>query len=63
MQLKNLDMIVLNNPLEKGAGFRKDTNEVILFHKSGKKLKLPIQAKIDVARKILTFLINKGNVA
>jgi phosphopantothenoylcysteine decarboxylase/phosphopantothenate--cysteine ligase len=56
---KQLDLIVLNNPLEKGAGFLKDTNQVKLFYRNGDQEKISIQPKIDVARAIFTFLEKK----
>ena len=39
LQKKKVDAIVLNNPLEKGAGFNTDTNIVTLYHRNGKKEK------------------------
>jgi phosphopantothenoylcysteine decarboxylase/phosphopantothenate--cysteine ligase len=56
---KNLDAIVLNNPLETGAGFEKDTNVVTIFHKNGKKEKLPVLPKLDVAYHIFNFILDK----
>lgn len=50
---KNLDLIVLNNPTEKGAGFEKDTNVVNLIDKKGYE-KLPLMTKSEVAYKILS---------
>jgi len=57
LKSKNLDMIVLNNPLQKGAGFDIDTNQVILFHKNGKSEKLSILPKLDTAFHIFQFLL------
>ncbi len=53
---KNLDLIVLNNPREAGAGFESDTNIVTLFHKNGRSKKLPQMPKLDVAYHIFQFL-------
>jgi phosphopantothenoylcysteine decarboxylase/phosphopantothenate--cysteine ligase len=50
---KNLDLIVLNNPLKKGAAFGSETNLVTLIHKSDKKEILQLMTKFDVANKIL----------
>ncbi len=50
---KNLDLIVLNNPTEEGAGFGADTNIVSLFFTDGRTEELPKMAKIDVAHEIL----------
>ncbi len=46
---KNLDFIVLNNPLEKGAGFGTDTNRVTILAKDGSSETLPLMPKLDVA--------------
>lgn len=53
---KNLDLIVLNNPREAGAGFETDTNIVTLFHKNGRSKKLPQMPKLDVAFHIFQFM-------
>lgn len=54
---KSLDMVVLNNPLESGAGFAGDTNRVTLFHRNGRQLELELMFKLDVARKIFDFVL------
>ncbi len=54
---KNLDMIVANNLLEKGAGFAHDTNKVTIITRD-KQLQLELMSKIDVANAILNELIN-----
>ena len=50
---KNLDMIVLNNPLEEGAAFGGDTNVVTIIGAAGNAEHLPRMAKIDVAHALL----------
>jgi phosphopantothenoylcysteine decarboxylase/phosphopantothenate--cysteine ligase len=50
---KHLDMIVLNNALEEGAGFGTDTNAVTLIRAAGEPESIPVQPKIDVAHQIL----------
>jgi len=56
LQEKNLDLIVLNDVLEKGAGFFSDTNIVTLIDSSGKVKEYPKMMKIDVANIILDRL-------
>ncbi len=51
---KNLDIIVLNNPLVEGAGFGTDTNVVTVITASGEVEELPLMQKIDVANKLLS---------
>jgi len=50
---KNLDMIVLNNPLDEGAAFGGDTNVVTIISAAGGAERLPRMAKIDVAHALL----------
>ncbi len=49
---KNLDLIVLNNPKEKGAGFNTDTNLVTLVDRDTSE-KLPLMSKDDVAKELI----------
>jgi len=57
MRSKNLDMIVLNNPAEPGAGFASDTNKVTIFAPRKKALKLPLMTKTEVANVIIVEII------
>ncbi len=50
---KNLDFIVINNPLKKGAEIGSDTNVVSFLHKNGMKEILNKMLKDDVANQIL----------
>jgi len=50
---KNLDLIVLNNPLKEGAGFEADTNIVTIISKRGKIERLKKMPKYEVANEIL----------
>jgi len=50
---KNLDMIVLNNAGEPGAGFMSDTNIVTILSADGKLEALPKLTKFEVANVIL----------
>ena len=53
---KKLDMIVLNSPDKKGAGFEFDTNKVTIIKKSGKQVNSSLQSKFQIANKILSEL-------
>jgi len=53
---KNLDLIVLNNPKENGAGFDTETNIVTVFHKNGNSEKISQMPKLDVAQRIFQFM-------
>ncbi|MFQ5676699.1 MAG: bifunctional phosphopantothenoylcysteine decarboxylase/phosphopantothenate--cysteine ligase CoaBC, partial [bacterium] len=50
---KNLDLVVLNDPLEPGAAFGGDTNLVSMISKEGDILKLPQMPKKQLANIIL----------
>ncbi len=50
---KHLDIVVANNPLERGSGFSVDTNQVLIIHRGGRVQDLPLQSKREVAREIL----------
>jgi len=54
---KHLDAIVLNNPLDEGAGFGADTNVVTVITAGGKVEELPKMSKFDVAHNILTRIV------
>jgi phosphopantothenoylcysteine decarboxylase / phosphopantothenate---cysteine ligase len=53
---KNLDLIVINNPRDAGAGFGTDTNLVTLLDKDLKATRLSLMPKYDVANVILDAL-------
>jgi len=50
---KSLDMIVVNDALEEGAGFRVETNRVTIVTPGGKPERLPLMTKIALADAIL----------
>ncbi|MBI5097687.1 MAG: bifunctional phosphopantothenoylcysteine decarboxylase/phosphopantothenate--cysteine ligase CoaBC [Nitrospirae bacterium] len=50
---KNLDLIVLNDVTQKGAGFGIDTNIVTIIDRKGKITDYPLMKKIEVANVIL----------
>jgi phosphopantothenoylcysteine decarboxylase / phosphopantothenate---cysteine ligase len=53
LERKALDLIVVNDALEPGAGFEKDTNRVALLGRDGTRQILPLQSKREVAEAIL----------
>jgi phosphopantothenoylcysteine decarboxylase/phosphopantothenate--cysteine ligase len=53
LERKGLDLIVVNDALEPGAGFEKDTNRVALLGRDGARHILPLQSKREVAEAIL----------
>jgi len=55
---KNLDLIVVNNVLQEGAGFDVDTNIVTLIDKNGRMEELPMLTKFDVANVILDRVVS-----
>lgn len=57
LQEKHLDLIVVNNPLEQGAGFQTDTNIVTLIDAQGRIEKLPLMSKFQVATRIIDEIV------
>jgi phosphopantothenoylcysteine decarboxylase/phosphopantothenate--cysteine ligase len=53
LERKQLDLIVVNDALEPGAGFEVDTNRVTLIARGGQPVELPLQSKRAVADAIL----------
>ncbi|KPJ59428.1 MAG: hypothetical protein AMJ46_11335 [Latescibacteria bacterium DG_63] len=53
LKKKNLDLIVVNNPLLEGAAFEEDTNIVSMIDRRGRVEKLPRLSKYEVAREVL----------
>jgi phosphopantothenoylcysteine decarboxylase / phosphopantothenate---cysteine ligase len=53
MKSKQLDLVVLNDATEPGAGFGGDTNRVTLISRSGKEEDLPLMSKTEVAEVLL----------
>ncbi|HDZ62796.1 MAG TPA: bifunctional phosphopantothenoylcysteine decarboxylase/phosphopantothenate--cysteine ligase CoaBC, partial [Nitrospirae bacterium] len=54
---KNLDLIVMNDTTQPGAGFDVDTNIVTLIDRKGKTIAHPLMSKEDVANVILDKLV------
>lgn len=50
---KDLDLIVVNNALEEGAGFGVDTNRVSFLSRGGQREDLALMSKVDVAEQLL----------
>jgi len=50
---KQLDLIVVNDALEEGAGFEVDTNRVTILDRRGGEARLPLASKSQVADSIL----------
>lgn len=59
---KNLDLVVLNNPNQSGAGFGTTTNCVTLLFEDGRRLDLPMQAKSLIAAQILDAIVQERAV-
>jgi phosphopantothenoylcysteine decarboxylase/phosphopantothenate--cysteine ligase len=53
LKAKDLDIVVLNNPTEPGAGFGVDTNRVTVITRSGKQEDLELMSKTDLAELLL----------
>lgn len=58
VQRKNLDAIVLNKLNEEGAGFKHDTNKIIIIDKHNKQLNFELKSKTKVAQDIIDYIAN-----
>ncbi len=56
LQSKNLDMIVINNPRNKGAAFGGDTNLVTILSKNDRCETYPLMSKLAVSEIILDWI-------
>jgi len=61
LKSKHLDMVVLNDATEPGAGFGVDTNRVTLIDRSGTEEELQLMSKIDLAEVLLDRIEGKLN--
>jgi phosphopantothenoylcysteine decarboxylase/phosphopantothenate--cysteine ligase len=61
LKSKDLDMVVLNDATEPGAGFGVDTNRVTLIDRSGTEEELQLMSKIDLAEVLLDRIEGKLN--
>ncbi len=56
---KNLDYIIANDVSKEGSGFNVDTNEVIIFNRSGNKKHLPLADKKEIASQVIQLIIDE----
>jgi phosphopantothenoylcysteine decarboxylase/phosphopantothenate--cysteine ligase len=59
LKSKDLDLVVLNDATEAGAGFGVDTNRVTLIDRAGKEEELQLMSKIDLAEVLLDRIEEK----
>jgi phosphopantothenoylcysteine decarboxylase/phosphopantothenate--cysteine ligase len=57
LKSKNLDFIVLNSLSEKGAGFKVDTNKIMIIEASGREMEFQMKPKVEVAKDIIDRFI------
>jgi phosphopantothenoylcysteine decarboxylase/phosphopantothenate--cysteine ligase len=50
---KNLDLVVVNNPLREGAGFGSDKNSGHIIDRGGRAEQVPLVSKLEFADRIL----------
>lgn len=58
---KQLDYIIVNNPLEDGAGFEIDTNRVTILAKDGNSISIDKADKETVSREIWEYVLTHGS--
>ncbi len=62
LEKKNADLIVLNSLNDEGAGFGNSTNKIIIFDRKGNEYKFDTKTKKEIARDIISTIINYRNV-
>ncbi|MEK6692411.1 MAG: bifunctional phosphopantothenoylcysteine decarboxylase/phosphopantothenate--cysteine ligase CoaBC [Nitrospirota bacterium] len=60
---KNLDMVVVNDLREEGAGFEVDTNKVTVIDRKGNITEFPLISKIEVANRIIDKVLELKRMA
>jgi phosphopantothenoylcysteine decarboxylase / phosphopantothenate---cysteine ligase len=58
LKRKNLDLIVLNNPKEEGAGFGHDTNRITIIDRNNNIDKFELKSKEEAAKDILNKIVS-----
>ena len=58
LKKKNLDAIILNSLNDKGAGFGGNTNKISILFKDKERKEFPLKNKSEVARDILSEIVN-----
>ena len=53
---KNFDLVVLNSLRDAGAGFGHDTNKVSVLDRAGQVLTFELQAKTELARRLVPLI-------
>jgi phosphopantothenoylcysteine decarboxylase/phosphopantothenate--cysteine ligase len=61
LKAKDLDLVVLNDATEPGAGFGVDTNRVTLIDRAGTEEELQLMSKVDLAEVLLDRIEEKLN--
>jgi phosphopantothenoylcysteine decarboxylase/phosphopantothenate--cysteine ligase len=56
---KNLDLVMVNNPLVEGAGFGSDKNSGHLIFRDGRVEDIPLVTKLDLAEKIFDVISSR----
>ncbi len=59
LRRKKLDLVVVNNPLQEGAGFGGETNRVTVLDARGGKTELPLLCKDEVAGRVLEMALKE----
>lgn len=59
LEKKNLDWIVANEVGKKDRGFTSDNNAAIMISRDGRMIKLPLQSKKSLAKKILRLILKR----
>ena len=59
LKKKNFDFIILNSLKDEGAGFSHPTNKITIIDQEGNQTKYGLKSKMDVAKDIINYLLDK----
>jgi len=59
LKKKNFDFIILNSLKDEGAGFSHSTNKITIIDQEGNQTKYGLKSKMDVAKDIINYLLDK----
>jgi phosphopantothenoylcysteine decarboxylase/phosphopantothenate--cysteine ligase len=60
---KGCDLLVVNNPLEEGAGFEHDTNRVVVLAPGGERREFPLMSKEELASRLMEYVLERAGIS
>ena len=60
---KGCDWLVVNNPLEEGAGFEHETNRVLVLGRDGSRRQFELMSKLELAHRLVEHVLDRSGAA